>query len=125
MTSETPLRSIMVIGSGTMGWGVFHSFARPPFATLMLSRNPDRLPPLPAGTRACRDLPATAPDLIIECIPEKLELKAELFRRIGQAYGAVPIVTSNTSGLPLEDLAKAYGHPRQFLGMHYFQPAEA
>jgi len=125
MTSETPIRTILVVGSGTMGWGIFRSFARPPFAALMLSRNPKLLPPLPAGTRAFQALPATAPDLIIECIPEKLELKAELFRRIGQAYGAAPIVASNTSGLPLEDLATAYGHPQKFLGMHYFQPAEA
>ena len=54
-----------------------------------------------------------------------LELKTELFQRIGRAYGALPIVASNTSGLPLADLAAAYGHPQRFLGMHYFQPAEA
>jgi 3-hydroxybutyryl-CoA dehydrogenase len=124
MTTELMIRSVLVIGSGAMGWGILRSFAGSGFDAVMLSRNPDRLPPLPEGARAVGALPSDPPDLIIESIPEIPELKIDLFRRMGEAYGDVPIAASNTSGLPLEDLAAAYGHPHRFVGIHYFHPAE-
>lgn len=124
MTTESRIHSVLVVGSGTMGWGILRSFAGSGFATTMLSRNPDRLPPLPEGARAVGALPVDPPDLIIESIPEKPELKIDLFRRMGEMYEAFPIFASNTSGLPLEDLAAACGTPRRFVGIHYFQPAD-
>jgi 3-hydroxybutyryl-CoA dehydrogenase len=90
----------------------------------LLSRNPAGLPPLPEGARAVSALPADPPDLIIESIPEIAELKADLFRRLGEAYGEFPIAASNTSGLPLAELAAAYGRPHRFVGIHYFHPAD-
>lgn len=124
MTTESMIRSVLVAGSGSMGWGIFRSFAGAAFDTTMLSRNPDRLPPLPKGAHAMSVLPADPPDLIIESIPEIPELKIDFFKRLGEAYGDIPIVASNTSGLPLEDLAAAYGHPQRFVGIHYFHPAD-
>jgi 3-hydroxybutyryl-CoA dehydrogenase len=124
MTTELMIRSVLVVGSGAMGWGILRSFAGSGFDATVLSRNPDRLPPLPEGARAVDALPADPPDLIIESIPEKPELKIDLFRRLGEAYGDVPVAASNTSGLPLEDLAAAYGHPHRFVGIHYFHPAD-
>lgn len=124
MTNESMIRSVLIAGSGSMGWGIFRSFAAAGFDTTMLSRNPDRLPPLPAGASAVSTLPADPPDLIIESIPEIPELKIDFFRRLGEAYGDVPIAASNTSGLPLEDLAAAHGHPHRFVGIHYFHPAD-
>jgi 3-hydroxybutyryl-CoA dehydrogenase len=124
MTTELMIRSVLIVGSGAMGWGILRSFAGSGFEATMLSRNPDLLPPLPEGARAVAELPADPPDLIIESIPEKPELKIDLFRRLGEAYGDVPIAASNTSGLPLEDLAAAYGHPHRFVGIHYFHPAD-
>lgn len=124
MPSEAIIRSVLIVGSGAMGWGILRSFAVAGFAVTLLSRNPDRLPPLPEGARAVGSLPADPPDLIIESIPEVMELKTDLFRQLGQTYGDVPIVASNTSGLPLENLAAGHGHPHRFLGIHYFHPAD-
>ena len=124
MAAESKIRSVLVVGSGSMGWGILRTFARAGFDAAVLSRNPDRLPPLPAGARAVGDWPAEPPDLIIESIPEIPELKIDLFRRLGAAYGDLPIVASNTSGLPLAELAAAYGYPRRFVGIHYFHPAD-
>ncbi|MCX5821041.1 MAG: 3-hydroxyacyl-CoA dehydrogenase NAD-binding domain-containing protein [Deltaproteobacteria bacterium] len=124
MTNELMIRSVLVVGSGPMGWGILRSFAGSGFDTTLLSRNPDRLPPLPEGAHAVDALPTDPPDLIIESIPEIPELKIDFFRRLGKAYGDVPIAASNTSGLPLEDLAAAYGYPHRFVGIHYFHPAD-
>jgi 3-hydroxybutyryl-CoA dehydrogenase len=124
MTTELMIRSVLVVGSGSMGWGIFRSFAGSGFDATLLSRNPESLPPLPEGARAVGALPADPPDLIIESIPEIPELKIDFFRLLGEAYGDIPIAASNTSGLPLEELAAAYGHPHRFVGIHYFHPAD-
>ena len=74
---------------------------------MIVSRNPDQLTDLPAGTVAAGpDLPSGAPpDLIIENIPEDMELKLELLGRIEAAYGDHPVVATNTSSLPIDELA--------------------
>ena len=125
MNKPSPIRTVLVAGSGVMGWGILRSFADGGFETAVLSRDPNRLPPLPEGATAYSNLPPEPPDLIIESVPEDIDLKTGLFRRMGEAYGTRTLVASNTSGLPLEDLAAAHGHPSAFLGIHYFQPAEA
>ena len=63
----TPIRTVMVLGYGTMGRGVLASFAAHGFDTIIVSRNPDALGDLPEGTVAAGPgLPtlATPPDLI-------------------------------------------------------------
>jgi len=52
MTTELMIRSVLVAGSGAMGWGILRSFAGSGFAATLLSRNPESLPPLPAGAHA-------------------------------------------------------------------------
>ena len=66
----TPVRSVMVLGYGTMGRGVLASFAAHGFTTYIVSRNPDALDDLPEGTIAAGpDLPdlESPPDLIGAC----------------------------------------------------------
>jgi 3-hydroxybutyryl-CoA dehydrogenase len=68
------------------------------------------------------------PDLVIEAIPEDLELKRELFGRLERAYGAGaegPILATNTSGLSIEDIAAPLAARERFLAIHYLQPADA
>lgn len=65
----TPVRTVMVLGYGTMGRGVLASFAAHGFTTYIVSRKPDALKGLPEGTIAVGpDLPALElpPDLISE-----------------------------------------------------------
>lgn len=118
------IRSVLVAGAGVMGLGIAKSFAAAGFATGLLSRRAATLGNLPKGLRATADLPKEAPDLVIESIPEELELKRALYRRLEAAYPARTLIATNTSGLDLAKLFAGMKHPERFLGAHYFQPAE-
>lgn len=119
------IRSVLIAGYGLMGRGIALTFARGGHATVVLSRDPSKAADVPEGVSVVGELPAAAPDLIIESIPEDMGLKLAFFERIEMAYGDGPIIASNTSGLSLQDMADPRRDPANFLGMHYFQPAEA
>lgn len=123
--TEPPIRTVLIVGSGVMGMGICRSFAAAGFDCLVMSRNPAGLKDLPSGVRAVAEPPKEAPDLVIESIPEEMALKLDLFRRLDALYGGRAALASNTSGLPLQEIADALEHPRSFCGIHYFQPAEA
>jgi 3-hydroxybutyryl-CoA dehydrogenase len=75
---------------------------------------------------ACRtDLQAAAAnaDLIIEAIPERIDLKLELFARLDKCSPPHAIFASNTSSLSITEMAAATRRPQQFVGMHFFNPA--
>jgi 3-hydroxybutyryl-CoA dehydrogenase len=118
------IRRVAVVGTGVMGRGIATTFARGGFDVALVSRNPAGVKDPPEGVRVERDLPPEA-DLVIESIPEQLDLKQELFRRLDALYGGRTILASNTSGLPLTEIGKATRHPEVVVGLHYFQPAEA
>ena len=63
-------------------------------------------------------------DVIIEAVPEKLELKQEVFRELDKVVKDDAIFTSNTSGLVIQEIASAVSErrQRQFLGMHFSNP---
>jgi 3-hydroxybutyryl-CoA dehydrogenase len=63
-----------------------------------------------------------AADLVIEAIPEDLELKRDAFRRLDAAAGATTILASNTSSLSIGAIAAAAGRPGRVIGMHFFNP---
>jgi 3-hydroxybutyryl-CoA dehydrogenase len=64
----------------------------------------------------------SAADLVIEAIPEDLELKREAFRRLDAAAGAATILASNTSSLSIGAIAEATSQPGRVVGMHFFNP---
>jgi len=63
-------------------------------------------------------------DVIIEAVPEKLELKQEVFRELDGIVKPEAIFTSNTSGLVIQEIASSVSSSRkeQFLGMHFSNP---
>jgi 3-hydroxybutyryl-CoA dehydrogenase len=61
-------------------------------------------------------------DLVIEAVPEKLELKQRIFEELGKAAPAKAILATNTSSLPVAKIAEASGRPERVLGMHFFNP---
>ncbi|MEX0626690.1 MAG: 3-hydroxyacyl-CoA dehydrogenase NAD-binding domain-containing protein, partial [Chloroflexota bacterium] len=63
-----------------------------------------------------------AADLVIEAIPEELELKRDAFRRLDAAAGAATILASNTSSLSISAIAAATSRPERVIGMHFFNP---
>ncbi len=65
---------------------------------------------------------AGAADLVIEAIPEKIDLKVKLFQELHGLTKAQSIFASNTSSLPITTMAEQSGRPGQFVGMHFFNP---
>jgi 3-hydroxybutyryl-CoA dehydrogenase len=61
-------------------------------------------------------------DLLIEAILEHAETKKELFRAADTALPADAILASNTSSIPITELAAATSHPEHVIGMHFFNP---
>lgn len=122
MAEET--LDILVAGSGVMGRGIAASFARAGLSTAVLSRNPDALDDSQYECPVLGALPDSPPTLVIETIPEVMDMKHEFNRRIEDAYGGATILASNTSSLPLQELADRLAHPQRFCGIHYFQPAD-
>ncbi|MCP3970533.1 MAG: 3-hydroxyacyl-CoA dehydrogenase [Rhodobacteraceae bacterium] len=63
-------------------------------------------------------------DLIVEAVFEDPGVKAEITRKVETIVGEDCIFASNTSTLPITDLAKASVRPEQFIGIHFFSPVE-
>ena len=64
-----------------------------------------------------------ATDLVIEAVPERLDLKVRVFRDLDRAAPASTILASNTSGLPVAALAAATDRPDRVIGWHWASPA--
>jgi 3-hydroxybutyryl-CoA dehydrogenase len=61
-------------------------------------------------------------DVVVEAVPEKLELKQELFQRLGESLGAEVLLATNTSSLSISRIAAVTRHPGRVVGMHFFNP---
>ena len=146
----TEVKTILVIGAGTMGHGIAQVAAHTGYdATLYdlkqelvaegLRRIDQNLTKgIERGKLSEADKTATlgrlktttdlaaaamAADLVIEAAPEKLDVKCELFRDIDRLCPARTILASNTSSLSLTQIAAVTNRPAQVIGMHFFNPA--
>jgi 3-hydroxyacyl-CoA dehydrogenase/enoyl-CoA hydratase/3-hydroxybutyryl-CoA epimerase len=61
-------------------------------------------------------------DLVIEAIIEKVEAKRELFAQVEARAPRTALLASNTSSIPLEDIAKSLKDPTRLVGLHFFNP---
>ena len=143
------VEKIAVIGAGTMGRGIAQNAATAGFAvrladadaaalTRALAAIQDvltglvekkKLLPAERGAALARLRPAATieegvadADLVVEAVPEDLELKRQLFGRLDAASPAHAILATNTSSLPVGRIAEATGRPAACLGMHFFNP---
>lgn len=142
-------RQIAVLGAGTMGRGIAHVAAVGGFETHLfdvdlptlsaaesaIHRNLDKgvsLGKLDANDAASarenlhldHDLKAavSSADVVIEAVPESMELKAAIFEQVAKSAPTETIFASNTSGLSITEMAAASGRPERFGGMHFFNP---
>src|SRR5581483_3038290 len=133
-----------VIGTGTMGPGMGAVLARAGIDTALYDVSPealeraktgvelangvlDRLDAVRVeggGVRFERELAdaVEGADVVIEAIPEKLELKQELFPELERLAGEEAILASNTSGIPITKIASVCAHPERVVGMHWSNP---
>jgi 3-hydroxybutyryl-CoA dehydrogenase len=142
--------STAVIGAGTMGLGVAECFAaagvdvRLTDATPELTREAkERLVERARGHAEAGLISAEAADrataveaaddvstavrgvgLVFEAVPENLGLKHEILAACSDAALPEAVIVSNTSSLPIGELAGFVGDPGRFLGMHWFNPPE-
>ena len=61
--------------------------------------------------------------LVVEAVPENLELKKSIFGRLDAVVAEDAVLATNTSSLPVTEIAVATGHPSRVVGMHFFNPA--
>ena len=147
-SSIDPIQTVAVIGAGTMGRGIAHTLLRAGYSVLLADSSQNALETAPEiiAQGLARDvekarLTAQArgeatqrlavarhfdelarADFVIEAVTEDFDVKAEVFRRIASACRAEVIFTSNTSSISITRLAAVTGRPRQFAGLHFFNP---
>jgi 3-hydroxybutyryl-CoA dehydrogenase len=114
---------MLVVGAGVMGQGMARLFAKAGIrVTLTDMREIAFSHP---GVTTTRQVPRDdVPDLVIEAVFEDLRVKQSVYGEIEAAYGGRSVLATNTSGLPLDELAAPLRYPGQFLAMHFFQPAD-
>jgi len=139
---------VAVVGAGTMGSGIVQAVARAGIPVTMIDRDQaildrafetiaqrlhrevekGRLTEEEAGvatslikTDASVDGAAEA-DLVIEAVPEVLDLKADIFRRLDEISPSATILASNTSSISITQLAALTRRPDKVVGMHFFNP---
>ncbi|GGP46359.1 3-hydroxyacyl-CoA dehydrogenase family protein [Saccharothrix coeruleofusca] len=62
-------------------------------------------------------------DLVVEAVPERMELKARVFAELDRVCGPDTVLASNTSSLSITELGVHTGRPDKVVGMHFFNPA--
>ncbi|SMD12785.1 3-hydroxyacyl-CoA dehydrogenase NAD-binding domain-containing protein [Rhizobium sp. RU36D] len=143
------VRVVAVIGGGTMGAGIAHSFLSAGYRVVLVERDDEALAAGAARIAGLRtedlargrldeagvarqaaaltgsaDLAdVVAADLIIEAVFEDITVKRELLRRLGTVASADAVIATNTSYLDIDAMAEDVPHPKRFLGLHFFAPA--
>jgi 3-hydroxybutyryl-CoA dehydrogenase len=143
------IHTVAVLGAGLMGRGIAYVAALGGFRTVLQDTDAAQLlkargeivsileKGVAAGrvtedkAAAARDILTTVAtleeaashaDLVIEAVPERIELKIELFAKLDRLAPAHAILASNTSSLSITEMAAVTGRPAQVVGMHFFNP---
>jgi 3-hydroxybutyryl-CoA dehydrogenase len=141
--------TVGVVGLGTMGAGIAEVFARTGLTVMAVERDQQALDRGRSNVedstgRALRrgklsaadqvrllgaitfstDLNTLEPcELVVEAIPEHLDLKRDLFGRLDKVVASDAILATNTSSLSVTEISVATERPRRVVGMHFFNPA--
>jgi len=144
------IKTVSVIGAGIMGSGIAHVAAAGGFPTMLYDISRDILNRAASQIRShlqkgvelgkmsaeqsesafsrlelSEDFArAAASDLVIEAVPENIELKIKTFSDLDSLSPAHSIFGSNTSGLSITEMAACTKRPQQFIGMHFFNPVQ-
>ncbi|MBA3479386.1 MAG: 3-hydroxyacyl-CoA dehydrogenase [Lautropia sp.] len=143
------VRSVGVLGAGTMGRGIAMNFLNAGIPTVLVETTQHALDTALTAIRGLYDASAAKgkltaeqlhqrmslltgslsdaalsdPDLVIEAVFENMDLKTQVCARLGQICKPGAIIATNTSTLDVDMLARATGRPQGVLGMHFFSPA--
>jgi 3-hydroxyacyl-CoA dehydrogenase/enoyl-CoA hydratase/3-hydroxybutyryl-CoA epimerase len=142
-TRFTPTH-VHVIGAGTMGGDIAAWCALKGMRVTLQDQTPERIAPAigraqklyvkklksPRLVQAaldrlipdCEGLGVRQADLVIEAVTEDLVVKQAIYRQIEPQLKADAILATNTSSLPLDELATVLNRPERFVGLHFFNP---
>lgn len=137
-------RNVHVVGAGTMGGDIAAWCALRGFNVTLQDQAPERIAPAiarahrlfagklkkPALVQAAMDrlmpdhkaLGVEQADVVIEAIFEDAEVKRTLYRALEPRMKPDAILATNTSSIPLEELAPALERPERLVGLHFFNP---
>ena len=142
------IKTVAVLGAGTMGNGIAHVFARAGYNVILrdvqesflqrgmetIGKNLDRevkkgklaeaeKPQVLARLKPVTDFAAVAAaDFVVEAVPEKLEIKRAVLTEADKLLRPEVILTSNTSSIAITTLAAMTKRPDRFVGMHFMNP---
>ncbi|MGO9934416.1 MAG: 3-hydroxyacyl-CoA dehydrogenase NAD-binding domain-containing protein [Steroidobacteraceae bacterium] len=148
-TPTRPIRTVGIIGAGTMGGGISMSLINAGLPVVLLEMSQDALDrglstmrrnyqgALKKGTLSEAALEQrmalVAPtldyarlqdvDLVIEAVFESMEVKKQVFEKLDQVVKQGAILASNTSALNLDQIAGFTKRPQDVIGLHFFSPA--
>lgn len=140
---------IVVIGSGLMGNGICLACAQAGYKVVNVDTFPNAIERAKATTAKLYDKKvakgklsreqadeiinkivyassydvASDADLVIEAVPEKIEIKKTVFADLAKVCKKEAILVSNTSGLSISEIAAVTDRPNQVMGVHFFYPA--
>ena len=146
-----PLKSVLVIGAGTMGRGIAQWFAQQGLKVELLDNNEDvTKSAIESVNNSWKKLEAKGKfdskqikifsdnisattwedfnrdcSLVVEAIVENLEIKTKVFKKLDELCSSSTVLASNTSSIPISSLAKELSVERRekFIGLHFFNPA--
>lgn len=143
------IESVGVIGAGTMGGGIAMNFLSAGIPVTLMEQKQEALDhginvirnnyqrSVKSGRMSAEALEAcmnlitptlshddlSSVDLIIEAVFETMEIKKSVFSSVDKVAKAGCILASNTSYLDIDEIAAATSRPEDFIGMHFFSPA--
>lgn len=140
-------KKVFVIGMGAMGSGIAQACAQSGYRVFAMDamesmrekgltsithslgkmseggKLPEPKESILARIEVCHDLSKAAEaDFVIEAISEDLTLKRSLFREVAEICRPDAILASNTSSIPITEIAAAVSRPERFVGIHFFNP---
>ena len=143
------MKTIAVIGAGTMGNGIAHTFAQSGFTVKLIdvseksldkgmatiATNLDRM--IAKGTISEADKAKTitniitytdikdgvaGADLVVEAATENVDLKIKIFKQLNEVCSHNTILATNTSSISITQIGAVVSHPERVIGMHFMNP---
>ncbi|WP_026978131.1 3-hydroxyacyl-CoA dehydrogenase family protein [Flavobacterium tegetincola] len=143
------MKNIAVIGAGTMGNGIAHTFAQSGFTVKLIDRSEETLDQAMATIAKNLDRMVSkgsiseeeklktisniitytdikdgvvGVDLVVEAATENVDLKLNIFKQLNEACSHDTILATNTSSISITQIGGVVSHPERVIGMHFMNP---